>query len=220
MASPDQFNTWCFPLERSIQQAGPADADCRTHATLLDFGELSTDPEKTSSLQFPGLSRKVAELPTKYVLCTSHSKIPGHDHLREWRFSSEYLKEEKVDEKDTLSLANYVSGVWSCCGNDSFVEPGDTVAFEHHKKSCKLGLNVTLLFLNERFERDFQCGSPPIATGYRDITLVHNALLHNQRLPSDSTGTFGVVAYSSSNESATTTKCISAVTLQKIGEFF
>lgn len=213
MASPAHCNTWCFALEQvhSTQQAARSDVDCRTHATLLDFTEFFTDREK-SNLPFPGLQR-VTKLPTKYVLCTSHSKIPGSDHLSEWRFSSEYLNKSK--EEDTLSLANYVRGVWSCCGKDSFVEPGDTVAFKHPEKSCKFGLNVTLLFLNEHFEQDFRCDSPIAIAGYKDITLVHNAL----RLPSGSIGTFGVAVYSSPNaESATgTTNCISAV---KIGELF
>lgn len=57
----------------------------------------------------------------------------------------------------------------SCCGPKSFVIPSETVANEHHHKDCSLGLNFTMLFLNEEFQRHYHAhlgvkAKPPAMT--------------------------------------------------------
>ena len=73
--------TPCYLLERVHK----TQAENRTSATLLNLSELPTDYAQLEQ-RFPGLCYRIKQngITTNYALITSHAKIPGSDHLREW----------------------------------------------------------------------------------------------------------------------------------------
>ena len=109
---------------------------------------LPLDVERLHKL-LPGLSLRVNNITTTYALITCHSVIPGSVHLKQWKFSETFLGRELAQK----TLDEFVSSVVSCCGPDSFVTPGPTAVIEHAGKDCKLGLNFTMFFLNEKFKQ-------------------------------------------------------------------
>jgi hypothetical protein len=95
--------------------------------------------------QLPGLTLRMKNIQTEYVLLTTHSLIPSSADLSLWKFSDDFPGCKKTLDK-------YVVGVLSCCGEESgFIILGPSTAREHRDKNCKLGLNFTILFLSERF---------------------------------------------------------------------
>ena len=120
--------------------------------TLVDLAELQLPSDKERlHKQLPGVSLRVANITTTYVLITSHSVLPGSTCLEQWRFSETFLGRQAAEK----TLNEFVSGMISCCGPKSFVIPSGTVADEHHHKDCSLGLNFTMLFLNEDFQQHY-----------------------------------------------------------------
>ena len=96
--------------------------------------------------QFPGLTLRVKDIQTEYILLTTHSLITNSSDLTLWKFSPDDFPGCKK------TLDKYVVGVISCCGEESgFIIPGPSTAREHRDKICKLGLNFTILFLSEKF---------------------------------------------------------------------
>jgi hypothetical protein len=137
-------NYFCSLVSGEIEIAG----------TLLDLAELQL-PCDTEQLhkQLPGLSLRVDSITTSYALITSHSALPGSAAcLREWRFSEKFLGPQVAE----MALDEFVTGVVSCCGQNSFTIPSDTVANEHHREDCTLGLNFTMLFLNKDFQQHYR----------------------------------------------------------------
>ena len=162
--------------------------------------------------QLPGLTLKVKDVQTEYVLLTTHSLIPNSSDLSLWKFSDDFLGCKKTLDK-------YVIGVISCCGEESgFIIPGPTTAREHRDKKCNLGLSFTLLFLNERFVKQHYPATHPnppyvnISECKADMELLGKYLhpTHTQEsgatgistdaaLSAESGGTFEVIAGVSSN---------------------
>ena len=127
---------------------------------------------------FPGLY-KVETITTNFAMVTCHSLIPDSYHLNKWKFSESFLGRQVA--KKTLS--EFVTGMISCCGEKSFLTPGPTTAKPHGGENCNLGLNCTVLFLNEKFKQHYTShyGSPPSldvspCNTSRTISLIHRYL--------------------------------------------
>ena len=144
------FTGWCCCLVRAIEEAEVVPINTRqSHGTVVELSGLPLDVQQRNK-QFPGLA-KVKNITTTYALVTCHSLIPGSAYLKQWKFSEASLGSTVA--KRTLN--KFVSGVVSCCGKDSFLTPGATAGVEHGGGICNLGLNFTILFLNERFKQEY-----------------------------------------------------------------
>ena len=120
----------------------------------MDLTELQLPSDKEQlhkHVQLPGLSLRVDNITTTYALITSHSALPGSACLKQWKFSGKFLGKEAAEK----TLDEFVSGVLSCCGPKNFVIGSDTIVYEHYHKDCSLGLNFTMLFLNEDFQQHY-----------------------------------------------------------------
>ena len=137
------FTGWCCSL---------VSGEAEIAGTLVDITELQL-PISREQLhrQLSGLSLRVNDITTTYALITCHSVLPGSASLNQWKFSEKFLGRQATEK----TLDEYVSGMISCCGPDSFVIPSDTVATEHYGNDCSLGLNFTVLFLNEDFKQHY-----------------------------------------------------------------
>ena len=96
---------------------------------------------------------KIGELQTDYALVTSHDTIPGLSlsDLKGWKISCQGILNGKE-----LPLCDLVCGVISCCGSESLFAghtAGASILLKHDKASCNIQLNITILFLNELFEK-------------------------------------------------------------------
>lgn len=118
-------------------------------------GGIDLQDKEQCKRQFPGLS-KVESITTNYALITCHSLIPDSSHLGLWKFSEAFLGPNAAKKP----LNKFVSGIISCCGKDSFLTQGTTAVVKHEDDRCNLGLNITVLFLNERFKTAY-CTSFP-----------------------------------------------------------
>ena len=140
----ENFAGYCCRLARVDSEA--QSEPCQPYCTIVKLSGLSLplDGEQLHQ-RLPGLTQRVKDVQTEYVLLTTHSLIPGSSDLNLWKFSDDFLGCKKTLDK-------YVVGVISCCGEESgFIIPGPTTAREHRDKKCNLGLNFTILFLSERF---------------------------------------------------------------------
>ena len=143
MDTDNTFTGWCCSL---------VSGETEIAGTLVDLAELKLPSDKEQlHKQLPGLSMRVDNIITTYVLITSHSVLPGSTCLEEWKFSEKFLGRQAAEK--TLDV--FVSGVLSCCGPKSFVIGSDTTVNEHHHKDCSLGLNFTMLFFNEDFQQHY-----------------------------------------------------------------
>ena len=155
----ENFTGYCCRLARAdLETPTEPSITCHPYGTIVKLSGLSLPLEDKQLHQFlPGLSLRVKDIQTEYVLVTTHSLIPKSSDLSLWKFSDEFLGARKTLDK-------YVSGVVSCCGEESgFVIPGSTTALEHRGKKCNLGLNFTMLYLNEKFKQHYcaQYGNQP-----------------------------------------------------------
>lgn len=152
------FAGYCCRLVRSDIES-PAESTPLFHpyGTIVKLNGLSLPLEDKQLHQLlPGLSLRVKDIQTEFALVTTHSLISKSSDLNLWKFSDESLGRKTLDK--------YVVGVVSCCGEESgFVLPGSTTALEHRGKKCNLGLNFTLLLLNEKFKQHYcaQYGNQP-----------------------------------------------------------
>ena len=156
--------------------------------------------------KLPGLSLKVTNVPTEYALVTTHSLIPNSSDLNLWKFSDEFLGTFLAKK----TLDKYVSGVVSCCGKESgFIVSGPTTALEHRGKKCNLGLNFTILFLNEKFKQHYcaHYANPPnpphldISQCKADIDLICRYLHIPRAEECEATGISTEAALNSSTDS-------------------
>ena len=77
---------------------------------------------------------------------------PGSTFLKEWNFSEKFLGRQAAEK----TLNEFVVGVVSCCGPNSIVIEGGTIVRAHRNtEDCDLGLNFTMLFLNEHFQQHY-----------------------------------------------------------------
>ena len=213
------FAGYCCRLVRTDHhdtQAEPQ-TSCQAYGTMVKLSGLPLDSKQLDQ-QLPGLSLMKSVPTTEYALVTTHSLIPKSSHLSLWKFSEEFPVARKALDK-------YVSATVSCCGEESgFVIPGPTTAREHGGKMCNLGLNFTVLFLNEKFKQHYctHYGSQPnppcvdISQCKADIDLVCKYLHLPQAqecelvqdagistepcLSSNSSGSFEVIAGVSAND--------------------
>ena len=152
------FSGYCCRLVRTDRDAqAEPQTSCQAYGTIVKLSGLPLD-RKQLDQRLPGLSLVLKSIPpTEYALVTTHSLIPKSSNLSLWKFSEEFLGAKKTLDK-------YVSGMVSCCGQESgFIIPGPTTAREHGGKMCNLGLNFTVLFLNEKFKQHYcaQYGNQP-----------------------------------------------------------
>lgn len=138
------FAGYCFRLVRVDPEAQPESS--QPYGTIVKLSGLSLPMDGNQLYrQFPGLTLRVKDIQTEYILLTTHSLIPSSSDLSNWKFSDDFPGCKKTLDK-------YVVGVISCCGEESgFIIPGPTTAREHRDKICKLGLNFTILFFSEKF---------------------------------------------------------------------
>ena len=158
-SSDDNFVGYCCRLVLADPET-PAElsTSCQPYGTIIKLNglRLPLDFQQLHQL-LPGLTLRVKDMQTEYLLVTTHSLIPKSSDLRLWKFPDEFISAKKTLDK-------YVSGALSCCGEESgFIIPGSTTALEHRGKKCNLGLNFTVLFLNEKFKQHYcaQYGSQP-----------------------------------------------------------
>ena len=92
------------------------------------------------------------KLQTNYALITSHNTIPGSPKsLSKWEVSC-----QGINNGNELTLSKLVYRVISCCGSESLfdIPHGDENVVPEHPNIyiiCKVGLNITILFLNSTF---------------------------------------------------------------------
>ena len=91
------------------------------------------------------------KLQTNYALITSHNTIPGSPKsLSKWEVSC-----QGINNGNELTLSDLVCRVISCCGSKSLfnIPHGDENVVPEHPNIiiCKVGLNITILFLNSTF---------------------------------------------------------------------
>ena len=114
---------------------------------------LALDCKKAGKKEAREKQKTIRELQTDYALVTSHDTIPGLSlsDLKHWKISCQGIKNSKEQ-----TLCDLVCGVISCCGSESLFA-GHTVDAKilhtHYDTSCDIQLNITTLFLNERFAK-------------------------------------------------------------------
>ena len=142
------FAGYCCRLVRVDSEAQPESS--QPYGTIVKLSGLSFPMDGNQLYrQFPGLTLRVKDIQTEYILLTTHSLIPSSSDLSHWKFSDDF-----PGCKNTLD--KYVVGVISCCGEESgFILSGPSTALKHRDKFCKLGLNFTILFLSERFKQSY-----------------------------------------------------------------
>ena len=153
------FSSYCCRLVRADETQAEYPSTYQPYGTIVKLSGLPLNDELRNQL-IPGLSLRVRNVSTEYVLVTTHSLIPKSSYLNLWKFSEEFLGPHVAKK----TLGKYVSGMVSCCGEESgFIIPGPTTAREHGGKKCNLGLNFTVLFLNEKFKEQYctHYGSQP-----------------------------------------------------------
>ena len=175
-------STWCCCLVRAEEtDAAPQSA----YGTIVELSKFPLADVQQRNQQLPGLS-KVHNITTPYALITCHSVVPGSTDLSRWKFSETFLG----DSVAKMTLEEFVGGVVSCCGKNSFLTPGPTAVCEHGGDECNLGLNFTVLFLNENFKQQYctrytSCVKPPsvaISQCEDDVALICQ---HLPQVPSD-----------------------------------
>ena len=149
--------------------------------------------------------RRVGELQTNYALVTCHSTFPGLSpdsphlppdseisSLNGWTISC-----PAIENGDKQNLRSLVCGVISCCGPESLfsrVVGGETagkvlqearalIPHPNDAQICEIGLNITILFINKRFEELLRTAhsthslphSPPVVPVQK--YLDHNACI-------------------------------------------
>ena len=210
-SNQENFAGYCCRLVRVDSET--QSESCQAYGTIVRLGGLSLPLDgKQLHQQLPGLTQRVKDVQTEYFLLTTHSLIPNSSDLNLWKFSDDFLGCKKTLDK-------YVSGIISCCGEESgFVIPGPTTAREHRDKKCKLGLNFTILFLSERFVKQHYLAhytnhpNPPcvnIKECTADIDLLGKYLHLTHTLESEATGSSTDAALSA--ESGGTFEAIAGV---------
>ena len=159
-SNEENFGGYCCRLVRADPETTTESSTiCHPYGTIVKLsglGPLPLDRQRLHQL-LPGLTLRVKDIQTEYVLVTTHSLIPKSSDLSLWKFPDEFINTKKTLDK-------YVSGIVSCCGEESgFIIPGSTTALEHRGKKCNLGLNFTVLYLNEKFKNHYcaQYGNQP-----------------------------------------------------------
>ena len=117
--------------------------------------------------------KEYGSVQTRYMLITCHHTIPGMSYLNGWRLVVGLGKTPKTFNR----LQDLVCGAVSCCGENGFISSGPLQPTEkapvfssHLNKRCCLGLDFTILFLNQAIEK-FVSNRRGVQTKPVDINL-------------------------------------------------
>lgn len=124
---------------------------------------------------------KHGELQTNYALITSHDTIPGLplSQLNGWTVSC-----QGIEGGNEQTLSDLVCGVISCCGHESLFGPGHSdarVFLPHPNLSCQIELNITILYLNDTFDKKLKessgCTVLPPVVSVKEHSLEHKQII-------------------------------------------
>ncbi len=151
----------------------------------------------------PG-AHKAGKIQSKYAILTCHD-ILSHD--------SKEAADNKIyfigSEKRKVPLSHHVCSTVSCCGQHSFIGPGETSLNSHSKNSCDMNLNFSLLFLDSAFDDivkseklEYVEINLPLDDVKEMAVLMSALTLQSHGVPSkaEEADSFGVVVYKSNED--------------------
>ena len=154
--SPDSITNYCCFLQS-------VDTGAHGSGFIVELKDLQSANLLALNWKERG---KTGELRTDYALITSHDTIP--ESISALARDNWTVSCQGIENGSKKTLSDLVCGVISCCGTESFIGPGhpkSKTLIAHYilNAGCQVQLNMTILFLNKKFDELLQkSGTKPI----------------------------------------------------------